>query len=115
MVFDAVGNPQSILLLGGTSEIGLAICARYLRESPARIVLAALPDDPGREDAVTQMRAAGAKSVEVIDFDAIDTASHPAVIDAAWGTADVDADAAAAAWCRAWRPSPSTSSTPRRT
>src|SRR6478735_8560434 len=90
MVFDAVGNPQSILLLGGTSEIGLAICARYLRESPARIVLAALPDDPGREDAVTQMRAAGAKSVEVIDFDAIDTASHPAVIDAAWGTADVD-------------------------
>ena len=31
MVFDAVGNPQSILLLGGTSEIGLAICARYLQ------------------------------------------------------------------------------------
>ena len=90
MVFDAVGNPQSILLLGGTSEIGLAICARYLRESPARIVLAALPDDPGREDAVTQMKAAGAKSVEVLDFDAVDTASHPAVIDAAWGTADVD-------------------------
>jgi decaprenylphospho-beta-D-erythro-pentofuranosid-2-ulose 2-reductase len=26
MVFDATGNPQTILLLGGTSEIGLAIC-----------------------------------------------------------------------------------------
>ena len=64
MVFDAVGNPQTILLLGGTSEIGLAICERYLRESPARVVLAALPDDPGRDDAVAQMRAAGAKSVE---------------------------------------------------
>ena len=46
MVLDAVGNPQTILLLGGTSEIGLAICERYLRNAPARIVLAALPDDP---------------------------------------------------------------------
>ncbi len=31
MVLDAVGNPQTILLLGGTSEIGLAICERYLQ------------------------------------------------------------------------------------
>ncbi|MDT5248576.1 MAG: decaprenylphospho-beta-D-erythro-pentofuranosid-2-ulose 2-reductase, partial [Mycobacterium sp.] len=36
MVFDGVGNPQGILLLGGTSEIGLAICERYLRDAPAR-------------------------------------------------------------------------------
>jgi decaprenylphospho-beta-D-erythro-pentofuranosid-2-ulose 2-reductase len=84
MVFDALGNPQSILLLGGTSEIGLAICERYLREAPARIVLAVMPDDPLREDAVAQLRAAGAKSVEMIDFDALDTAGHPAVIDAAF-------------------------------
>ncbi|MDT5309317.1 MAG: decaprenylphospho-beta-D-erythro-pentofuranosid-2-ulose 2-reductase, partial [Mycobacterium sp.] len=33
MVLDAVGNPQTILLLGGTSEIGLAICERYLRNA----------------------------------------------------------------------------------
>ncbi len=90
MVIDAVGNPQSILLLGGTSEIGLAICTRYLKESPARIVLAALPDDPGREAAVAQMKAAGAKSVELIDFDAVDTASHPGVIDTAFASGDID-------------------------
>ncbi len=81
MVLDAVGNPQTVLLLGGTSEIGLAICERYLRNAPARIVLAALPDDPGREAAVAQMKAAGAKSVELVDFDAMDTDSHPDVID----------------------------------
>lgn len=40
MVLDAVGNPQTVLLLGGTSEIGLAICERYLHNSAARIVLA---------------------------------------------------------------------------
>ncbi len=90
MVFDAVGNPQTILLLGGTSEIGLAICERYLKNQPARIVLAALPNDPGREAAVAQMQAAGAKSVELIDFDAVDTDSHPGVIDAAWADHEVD-------------------------
>src|ERR1700681_2308254 len=90
MVLDAMGNPQTILLLGGTSEIGLAICERYLRNAPARIVLTALPDDPLRDAAVGQMKAAGAKSVALIDFDAVDTESHPKVIDAAFAAGDVD-------------------------
>jgi decaprenylphospho-beta-D-erythro-pentofuranosid-2-ulose 2-reductase len=90
MVFDATGNPQKILLLGGTSEIGLAICARYLRDAHARVVLACMPGDPLRDTAKAQMEQAGAKSVTVIDFDAVDTATHPEVIDAAWSGADVD-------------------------
>jgi decaprenylphospho-beta-D-erythro-pentofuranosid-2-ulose 2-reductase len=100
MVLDAVGHPQTILLLGGTSEIGLAICERYLQDAPARIVLAALPDDPGRDDAVAQMKAAGAKSVELIDFDALDTDSHPKVIEQAFktGTAGGDVDVAIVAF-----------------
>ncbi len=89
-MINAVGNPQTILLLGGTSEIGLAICTEYLKKGPARIVLAALPDDPLRADAVAQMEAAGASSVEVIDFDALDTDGHAKVIDAAWASGDVD-------------------------
>lgn len=90
MVLDAVGNPQTVLLLGGTSEIGLAICERYLRNAPARIILAALPDDPGRESAAAQMRAAGATSVTLVDFDAVNTATHPAVIDECFSAGDVD-------------------------
>lgn len=90
MVFDATGNPQSILVLGGTSEIGLAICARYLRNAHARVVLACLPNDPGRDDAARQMQDAGAKSVTVIDFDALDTAGHPAMIDSAFADGDID-------------------------
>jgi len=90
VVINAVGNPQTILLLGGTSEIGLAICERYLRNAPAHIVLAALPDDPGRADAVAQMEAAGAKSVRLVDFDAVATDSHPAVIDECFSAGDVD-------------------------
>jgi decaprenylphospho-beta-D-erythro-pentofuranosid-2-ulose 2-reductase len=95
MVFDAVGNPQTILLLGGTSEIGLAICARYLRNAAACVVLADLPDHPGKDKAVEQIKAAGARSVEWIDFDGVDTDGHPEVIaaaarDAGGGPRDID-------------------------
>lgn len=89
-MLDAVGNPQTILLLGGTSEIGLAICARYLRTAPARVVLAALPNDPGRDDARAQLMAAGAREVEIVDFDAMDMDSHPKMIEQAFAGGDVD-------------------------
>jgi decaprenylphospho-beta-D-erythro-pentofuranosid-2-ulose 2-reductase len=90
MVLDATGTPQAILLLGGTSEIGLAICERYLQDAPARIVLADLPNHPKRDEAIAAMEAAGAKSVEWVDFDGVKSDTHPAVIDAAWGGGDVD-------------------------
>lgn len=89
-MINAVGNPQTLLLLGGTSEIGLAICEEYLKKAPMRVILAALPGDPGRDAAVTQLKAAGAKEVDLIDFDALDTESHPKVIDEAWAKGDVD-------------------------
>ena len=89
-MINAVGNPQTVLLLGGTSEIGLAICEEYLKKAPLRVVLAALPGDPGREAAVKQLEAKGATSVELIDFDAVDFESHPKVIDQAFSNGDVD-------------------------
>ncbi|NLV81282.1 MAG: decaprenylphospho-beta-D-erythro-pentofuranosid-2-ulose 2-reductase [Rhodococcus sp.] len=89
-MINAVGNPQTVLLLGGTSEIGLAIVEEYLRKAPARVVLATLPNDPLREKATDQMKAAGATKVDLIDFDALDTESHPKVIDEAWQGGDVD-------------------------
>ncbi|WP_459548800.1 decaprenylphospho-beta-D-erythro-pentofuranosid-2-ulose 2-reductase [Nocardia sp. X0981] len=89
-MINAVGNPQSILLFGGTSEIGLAICAEYLKKGPARVILATLPGDPLRDTAVAQMKASGASEVEVIDFDALDTDSHPKVVEQAWAEGDID-------------------------
>ncbi|MBB5913635.1 decaprenylphospho-beta-D-erythro-pentofuranosid-2-ulose 2-reductase [Nocardia transvalensis] len=89
-MINAVGNPQNILLLGGTSEIGLAICTEYLKKGPARVVLAALPNDPLRADSVAQLEAAGASKVEVVDFDALDTGSHPKVVEQAWADGDID-------------------------
>jgi decaprenylphospho-beta-D-erythro-pentofuranosid-2-ulose 2-reductase len=90
MVFDAVGNPQTVLLLGGTSEIALAIGERYLRNASARVILADLPDHPRKDHAIAAMTAAGARSVEWIDFDGVKSDEHPEVIDKAWSGGDVD-------------------------
>ena len=89
-MIDATGNPQTILLFGGTSEIGLAIVERYLKNAKARVILADLPNAPKRDAAIAQIEAAGAKEVVYLDFDALDTKSHPAVIESAWEQGDVD-------------------------
>jgi decaprenylphospho-beta-D-erythro-pentofuranosid-2-ulose 2-reductase len=87
-VIDAVGNPQSLLLLGGTSDIALAIAERYLAERPLRIVLAARPS-PRLEAAAARLRDAGA-DVSTVDFDAKETEAHPAVLDKAFAEGDID-------------------------
>jgi decaprenylphospho-beta-D-erythro-pentofuranosid-2-ulose 2-reductase len=87
-VMDAVGNPQSVLLLGGTSEIGLATVRTLVAHRPARVVLAGRPS-PRRDEAVASLTAAG-HTVAAVDFDALDTGSHAAVVDAAFADGDVD-------------------------
>ena len=44
-MIDAVGNPQSLLVLGGTSDIALAVAEKYASNRPMRIVLAARPSE----------------------------------------------------------------------
>ena len=85
---DATGTPQRILLLGGTSEIGLAIVRRVVRGRPAEVVLAARPSER-RAAAATALTAEGHR-VDEIDFEATAPATHPATIDAAFDGVDVD-------------------------
>jgi decaprenylphospho-beta-D-erythro-pentofuranosid-2-ulose 2-reductase len=87
-MIDAVGNPQSLLLLGGTSEIGLAIAERYARRRPLRVVLAARPS-PRLDAAAAQLRAAGA-TVSTVDFEATDFDAHPSMLDKAFADGDID-------------------------
>lgn len=89
-MIDATGNPQTILLLGGTSEIGLAIVGEYLSHAPARVVLGVQPGDDRADATVTALTARGAREVTVLDFDATAFDSHPGMIDQAWSGGDVD-------------------------
>ncbi len=89
-MIDATGNPQTVLLLGGTSEIGLAIVKEYLAKQPLRVVLGVQPGDELADATVADLTAAGATDVTALDFDAVDFDSHPGVIDAAWRISDID-------------------------
>ncbi|SFW76053.1 SDR family NAD(P)-dependent oxidoreductase [Amycolatopsis australiensis] len=81
----------TVLVLGGRSEIGLAVAKRLVSDTTRRFVLAARPGaDLGA--AVTTLREAGAETVETADFDADDLASHGPFLDriaAAHGPLDV--------------------------
>jgi decaprenylphospho-beta-D-erythro-pentofuranosid-2-ulose 2-reductase len=86
-MINAVGAPQSLLLLGGTSDIALAIARKYSR-SGLRVVLAARPSDR-RTAAATELTGLGCEVTEV-DLDARDHRSHPATIDQAFSGGDID-------------------------
>jgi decaprenylphospho-beta-D-erythro-pentofuranosid-2-ulose 2-reductase len=78
-VKDALGAVQSVLVLGGGSDIGLATVRALVAERTRTVVLAAR--DPGKLNGeVEALRAAGAETVQAIAFDADDTASHERVI-----------------------------------
>lgn len=87
-MIDAVGNPQSLLLLGGTSEIALATAQRYATRRPLRVVLAARPSNR-LEAAARRLDALGA-TVSTLPFEATDTASHPEIIEKAFADGDID-------------------------
>ena len=72
---DALGLPQSVLVLGGTSEIGVAT-AVALAQRRARTVVLGVRDPAGAETAAAMVRAAGAATVETARFDADDLDSH---------------------------------------
>jgi decaprenylphospho-beta-D-erythro-pentofuranosid-2-ulose 2-reductase len=72
---DALGSVQSVLVLGGGSEIARATGAKLAARRGARIVLAARK--PETLDATAnELRAAGSSEVVAIPFDATDFGSH---------------------------------------
>jgi decaprenylphospho-beta-D-erythro-pentofuranosid-2-ulose 2-reductase len=79
-MLNALGQPQTVLLLGGTSDIALATARAWASSGDLHVVLAARPG-PRRDAAVAGLRDAGA-TVESVDFEAEATDTHPALIDA---------------------------------
>ena len=92
---DATGSVQSVLVLGGTSEIGLATVRRLVRERARRVVLA-VRDISGAETAASEIRGLGAQ-VELVAFDALDFGSHGAFVDDVFDRFG-DIDLALVAW-----------------
>ena len=87
-MIDAVGNPQTLLLLGGTSEIALATAHAYAEHRRLRVILAARPS--ARRDAAQAGLQEKGCTVDVVDFDARSTDTHPAAIAECFTHGDVD-------------------------
>ncbi|MEU6681725.1 decaprenylphospho-beta-D-erythro-pentofuranosid-2-ulose 2-reductase [Streptomyces sp. NPDC046832] len=85
---DAFGLPQSLLVLGGTSEIALATARRLITRRTRTVWLAGRPS-PALEEAAGQLRGLGA-DVHTVAFDALDPASHEAVLGKVFAEGDVD-------------------------
>ena len=84
---NALGEPQTIVLLGGTSDIGRAIVERLLSPSARTVVLA------GRRPAEMRVAELERPGVEIatVAFDATDAASHDALVrDLAAAHGDLD-------------------------
>lgn len=76
---DALGSIDTLLVLGGTSDIGLATAELLVRRGARTVVLASRR--PGEQEAgATRLRAAGATRVELVSFDAQDSASHQSLV-----------------------------------
>lgn len=87
-MINALGLPQTVLLLGGTSDIALETARHWLRSGPLEVILAARPG-PRRDAAVAELSGLGA-TVEAVDFEAEDTASHPALVERVSQDRDID-------------------------
>jgi len=84
-MFENLGRPARILLLGGTSEIGLAILAALRAPQNSRVLLA------GRDEA--RLTAAGKElqfQVTPLVFDALALEEHQALIDSVFADGPVD-------------------------
>lgn len=93
---NAIGQPQTIVVLGGTSDIGLAI-ARALVSPVLRTVVLACRDLDRGEAAAVGLRSDGV-DVDVVAFDLATTDAHVALIaDLAGRHGDLDVVVLAAA------------------
>ncbi len=78
---DGLGGMQSVLVLGGGSEIAAATVDRLIADRCRTVVLAARRPEELAELA-DRFRAAGAETVETIAFDAREPTSHEKVLGA---------------------------------
>jgi decaprenylphospho-beta-D-erythro-pentofuranosid-2-ulose 2-reductase len=82
-MIDSIGRPQSVLVLGGSSEIARAVVAKLVADRCRTVVLAGR-EGPRLADAVGEAKTAGAEVAESMVFDVTDIARHQTFADEAF-------------------------------
>jgi decaprenylphospho-beta-D-erythro-pentofuranosid-2-ulose 2-reductase len=87
---DGLGAVQTVLILGGDSDIANATAERLARQRARTFILAGR-DQTKLEARADRLRHGGATRVEVLHFDALDSESHPAFVERAFSRGqDID-------------------------
>ena len=77
---NALGEPQVVVLLGGTSEIGQAIVRRLVTPAATTVVLACrAPEEAGAF--AEELHSLGVGDVDLVPLQGEDAESHPALIE----------------------------------
>ncbi|WP_067489282.1 decaprenylphospho-beta-D-erythro-pentofuranosid-2-ulose 2-reductase [Actinomadura hibisca] len=85
---NALGAPQSLLVLGGASDIALATARALIADRTRRVILAGRSPE-ALERAAEGLRAPGV-TVETLEFDAADVDGHEKVLGEVYAAADID-------------------------
>lgn len=86
---DGVGRFQSMLVLGGGSEIAMATVRALVADGTDRVVLASREPERLRGE-VAVLHQLGASTVDLLEFDACDLEAHEALAERAFVAGDVD-------------------------
>lgn len=87
---DALGRIRSVVVFGGTSDLGVAIASRLVADRGAREVVLVGRDAARLERAAGPLRSRGATVEVVAGFDATDWDGHTAVVEKVLAGRDVD-------------------------
>jgi decaprenylphospho-beta-D-erythro-pentofuranosid-2-ulose 2-reductase len=87
-MMNTLGQPDTVLLVGGSSDLAAAVAAALLRHRPLLVVLAARPGE--RRTAAADRLAGLGAAVELVDFDALDGARANACIEGVFDRHEVD-------------------------
>jgi decaprenylphospho-beta-D-erythro-pentofuranosid-2-ulose 2-reductase len=90
-VNDGLGQPQSVLVLGGGSEIARSLVRQLAGGRAQRVVLAGRPGSASLSDGAVEAEKLGL-AVRTLDLDAMDAASVQAAVDRAFDQRDGDLD-----------------------
>lgn len=77
---DALGSVESVLVLGGASDIARATVDKLVAQRTKTVVLAAR-NPAALADYARDLEARGASKVEAVKFDALDTGTHASFVD----------------------------------
>jgi decaprenylphospho-beta-D-erythro-pentofuranosid-2-ulose 2-reductase len=83
MVQDAFGTPQSLLVLGGASDIGVATARAMVARGTQRVILAGRNPE-ALAGAAAQIATAGPATVDLLHFEALEYGAHKSLIDEAF-------------------------------